>query len=84
VTPPLGDDGPADDQRSAGPGPSPDAAGALRSPSVRLVWSVVVLLLVIGLGAWGTTCTGERPQPTGDTVPTAETTLAPSSETPAG
>ena len=45
------------------------------------MWSLVVLLLVIGLGAWGTTCTGPRPRPTGDTVPT-ETTLAPASETP--
>jgi hypothetical protein len=51
---------------------------------VRLVWSIVVVLLVIGLVAWGTTCTGERPRPSGDTLPTAETTLAPSAEAPGG
>jgi hypothetical protein len=42
---------------------------------VRLVWSVVVVILVIGLGAWGTTCTGPRPRPTGDTVPPVESTV---------
>lgn len=55
------------------------APGALRSAVVRVVWIVVVILLVISLGAWATTCTGPRPQPTGETIPTDEvlTTLAP-------
>ena len=42
--------------------------GALRSAVVRVVWIVAVVLLVIGLGAWATTCTGPRPLPTGETV----------------
>jgi hypothetical protein len=56
-------------------------ASALRSRSVRAMWVVAVLLLVIGLGAWGTTCTGPRPRPTGETIPAGDTstpsTLAP-------
>ncbi len=53
---------------------------------MRVVWIVAIILIVIGLGAWGTTCTGERPQPTGDTIPagdvatTTGSTLAPASE----
>jgi hypothetical protein len=47
---------------------------------VRVVWSVVIILIVVGLAAWATTCAGERPRPTGDTVPAggvATTTVAP-------
>lgn len=60
--------------------------GALRSAVVRVVWIVVVVLLVIGLGAWSTTCTGPRPQPTGETLPPDEvlTTLAPGNPEPDG
>lgn len=54
---------------------------------MRVVWIVAIVLLVIGLAAWGTTCTGPRPRPTGDTIPAGEVdtsapspTLAPSSE----
>jgi hypothetical protein len=36
---------------------------------VRLLWYVAVFVVVIGLGALGTTCTGSRPRPTGDTIP---------------
>ncbi len=48
-------------------------------PLVRLVWIVALVLLVVGLAAWSTTCTGPRPQPTGETIPpgTAVTTVAP-------
>jgi hypothetical protein len=51
---------------------------------VRLVWSVLVVILVIGLGAWGTTCTGPRPRPTGDTVPPVESTVPASFVPPGG
>ncbi|HEX6423691.1 MAG TPA: hypothetical protein VFZ79_09440 [Acidimicrobiales bacterium] len=46
---------------------------------MRVVWIVAVVLLVFSLGAWATTCTGPRPQPTGETIPPDEvlTTLAP-------
>jgi hypothetical protein len=46
---------------------------------VRVVWIVVVVLLVAGLAAWSTTCTGPRPHPSGETIPpdTAVTTVAP-------
>lgn len=43
--------------------------GAVPSPFVRVVWVVTIILFVVALGAWGTTCTGPRPQPTGDTIP---------------
>jgi len=47
-------------------------------PLVRVVWIVAVILLVVGLVAWSTTCTGPRPQPTGETVPPFTTnTVAP-------
>jgi hypothetical protein len=46
-------------------------------PLVRLVWIVAVVLVVVGLVAWSTTCTGPRPQPTGETVPPNATTIAP-------
>lgn len=47
-------------------------------PSVRVVWIIVVVLLVVGLAAWSTTCTGPRPRPTGDTLPPGTTsTVAP-------
>jgi hypothetical protein len=53
---------------------------------VRVVWIVAVVLLVLGLGAWATTCTGPRPQPTGETIPADEvaTTLAPAGPEPGG
>jgi hypothetical protein len=41
---------------------------------------VSIFVLVVGLAAWGTTCTGPRPRPTGETIPTGEvatTTIAP-------
>jgi hypothetical protein len=51
---------------------------------VRLLWYVAVFVVVIGLGALGTTCAGSRPRPTGETIPaapagttTTTTTLAP-------
>jgi hypothetical protein len=48
-------------------------------PLVRLVWIVAVVLVVVGLVAWSTTCTGPRPEPTGETIPpnATTTTLAP-------
>lgn len=56
---------------------SPLAAVALPSGFVRLVWIVVLVLLVVALGAWGTTCTGPRPRPTGETIPTGAVTTTP-------
>jgi hypothetical protein len=45
---------------------------------VRVVWIVTVILLVVALGAWSTTCTGPRPEPTGETIPAgASSTIAP-------
>lgn len=46
---------------------------------MRIVWIVGVVLLVVGLVAWSTTCTGPRPQPTGDTIPpeATESVIAP-------
>ncbi|HEX5366769.1 MAG TPA: hypothetical protein VFW63_08935 [Acidimicrobiales bacterium] len=41
---------------------------------MRVVWMVAVVLLVLGLVAWSTTCTGPRPQPTGDTIPPGAST----------
>jgi hypothetical protein len=43
---------------------------------VRIAWYIAVVLVVIGLGALATTCTGPRPRPTGQTIPpdTAEVT----------
>lgn len=46
---------------------------------MRAVWVVTVILVAVGLVAWGTTCTGQRPIPTGDTIPSgavATTTTA--------
>lgn len=61
---------------------TPSRRAGRYGPVVRLVWIVVVVLIVVGLVAWGTTCTGERPQPTGDTIPagpaSSATTVAPS------
>lgn len=50
---------------------------------MRVVWIVAIILLVVGLGAWATTCTGERPRPTGDTIPggDAVTTTVPATAT---
>ena len=45
-------------------------------PLVRVVWIVAVVLVVVGLVAWSTTCTGPRPQPTGETIPPSATTTA--------
>jgi hypothetical protein len=49
---------------------------------VRIVWFLVVVLVVVGLVAWCTTCTGPRPQPTGDTIPSGASTtvIAPAGE----
>lgn len=50
-------------------------AGRGRHPSrstvdaVRVAWIVAVVLLVVGLAALTTTCTGPRPRPTGETLP---------------
>jgi hypothetical protein len=70
------------------PDPRIGTASALRSRSVRAMWVVAVMLLVIGLGAWGTTCTGPRPRPTGETIPAGDTsstsTLAPDAPAPGG
>jgi uncharacterized RDD family membrane protein YckC len=54
--------------------PSRALAGAVPSPVVRVVWIAAIVLLVVALAAWGTTCTGPRPQPTGETVPPGQTT----------
>jgi hypothetical protein len=64
-------------------GPTPVTSSALPSPAVRVVWIVAIILLVVGLGAWATTCTGERPRPTGDTIPggDAVTTTVPATAT---
>jgi hypothetical protein len=61
--------------------------GSHYGPTVRAVWIVAIVLIVVGLGAWGTTCTGERPRPTGETIPAGVTTtagLAPATEPPGG
>ena len=39
---------------------------------MRVAWIVAVILIVVGLAAWGTTCTGPRPRPTGETIPPGE------------
>jgi hypothetical protein len=57
--------------------PSVDEEDEVPSLVVRAAWIVAVILVVVALAAWGTTCTGPRPRPTGDTVPsgpTAQTT----------
>jgi hypothetical protein len=41
---------------------------------VRFLWIVLSLLIVVGLTAWSTTCTGERPRSTGQTLPPGEAT----------
>jgi hypothetical protein len=43
--------------------------GAVASPAVRVVWIILAVLVVIGLGAWSTTFKGQRPIPTGETLP---------------
>jgi hypothetical protein len=53
------------------PRPAPDGR---YGPVVRVVWIVAIILLVVALGAWSTTCTGPRPRPTGDTIPTGAST----------
>jgi hypothetical protein len=49
---------------------------------VRIVWFVGVVLFVVALVAWSTTCTGPRPAPTGDTIPpdAGTTVIAPGPE----
>lgn len=49
---------------------------------MRVLWAVSIFLLVVGLVAWGTTCTGPRPRPTGDTIPPGE--VATTTVSPAG
>jgi hypothetical protein len=64
--------------RHMAPSPPPDPVVAIRSALVRAVWIAAIVLVVVGLGAWGTTCTGPRPRPTGETIPpSVSTTLAP-------
>ncbi|HET6951336.1 MAG TPA: hypothetical protein VFI47_13225 [Acidimicrobiales bacterium] len=38
---------------------------------MRIVWIVLAVLVVIGLGAWSTTFHGPRPIPTGERIPPA-------------
>ena len=39
---------------------------------------MISVALMVGLVAWSTTCTGPRPRPTGETLPSADTsTTAP-------
>jgi hypothetical protein len=58
---------------------------AIRSALVRALWILAIVLVVVGLGAWGTTCTGPRPRPTGETIPSdVATTLAPGGPAPGG
>jgi hypothetical protein len=65
--------------RHMAPSPPLDPVVAIRSALVRAVWIAAIVLVVVGLGAWGTTCTGPRPRPTGETIPpSVSTTLAPS------
>lgn len=54
---------------------------ALRSPIVRVAWIVAIILFVVGMGAWGTTCTGQRPRPTGDTIPAGDVATTPAEPT---
>ena len=44
---------------------------AVPSPAVRAraLWIIVSVVLLVALGAWTTTCTGPRPEPTGHPVP---------------
>lgn len=64
----------------------PRARGRVRHPprstvnAVRVAWIVAIVLLVVGLAALGTTCTGPRPRPTGETLP-ADATGGPSATT---
>jgi hypothetical protein len=48
---------------------------------VRFLWYAAIVLVVLGLAALSTTCTGPRPRPTGQTIPpgpgAVTTTLAP-------
>lgn len=47
---------------------------------MRVIWVVGIVLFVVGLVAWSTTCTGPRPEPTGETLPpgaTSTSVLAP-------
>jgi hypothetical protein len=55
--------------------------GAVASPAVRVVWIILAVLVVIGLGAWSTTFQGQRPIPTGETLPPSSGTTAPVGDT---
>jgi hypothetical protein len=55
--------------------------GAVASPAVRVVWIILAVLVVIGLGAWSTTFQGQRPIPTGETLPPSPGTTAPVGDT---
>jgi hypothetical protein len=60
---------------------------AIRSRIVRALWIAAIILIIIGLGAWSTTCTGPRPRPTGETIPpgdVATTTVPPTESSLAG
>jgi hypothetical protein len=48
---------------------------------VRVVWIILAVLVVIGLGAWSTTFQGQRPIPTGETLPPSTGTTAPVGDT---
>lgn len=65
--------------------PPPEPGVAIRSALVRALWILAIVLVVVGLGAWGTTCTGPRARPTGETIPPdVATTLAPGGPAPGG
>jgi hypothetical protein len=55
--------------------------GAVASPEVRVVWIILAVLVVIGLGAWSTTFKGQRPIPTGETLPPTTGTTVPVGDT---
>jgi len=38
----------------------------------RGLWIVLSVAVLVGLVAWSTTCTGPRPRPTGETLPSAD------------
>jgi hypothetical protein len=40
-----------------------------RTVRARALWIVVTIVVIVGLAAWATTCTGPRPRPTGQTIP---------------
>jgi hypothetical protein len=40
----------------------------------RGLWIVISVAVLVGIVAWSTTCTGPRPRPTGETLPSTDTT----------